>query len=177
MYLTRYAKPAGLPHHGPVSALGGNGSLPEFYFGEDVETFLLDVEDHTAIYTEKQKIILLLNSLCQNSFDTILPCLSQGYSYDYMKRVVLCKLFYSQDQAKSRPNKIFETVAQPKDCHLEASNLANINLETPTSTDKPISEKLFPIRAGDCFKDEKVSEDDEASQEEKVVELLISQVE
>ncbi|KAJ9056038.1 hypothetical protein DSO57_1037154 [Entomophthora muscae] len=99
------------PHHGPVLALGGNGSLPDFYFGEDEEAFLLD------------------------------------------------------------------TVFQPKDCHLEAPTLAKVNIETPTSTDKPFSEKLYPIRAGDCFKDEKVSEDDEASQEEKLAELLISQVE
>ncbi|KAJ9065556.1 hypothetical protein DSO57_1018275 [Entomophthora muscae] len=87
------------------------------------------------------------------------------------------KLFYPQDQAKSRPKKILETVAQPKDCHLEAPTLSNINIETPTSTEEPFNEKLYPIGAGDCFKDEKVSEDDKASQEEKVVELLIIQVE
>ncbi|KAJ9058249.1 hypothetical protein DSO57_1014288 [Entomophthora muscae] len=152
------------------------GSLPDFYFDEDLEAFLLDVEDHTAIYTEKQKIIFLLNSLCQNSFDTILYCLIQGYPYDNLKRVFKRKIFYPQAQAKARPKKILETVAQPKDCHLEAPTLANVNSETPTCINKPFSEKLYPIGAGDCFKDEKVSEDAEASQEEKVIELLISQV-
>ncbi|KAJ9051364.1 hypothetical protein DSO57_1005074 [Entomophthora muscae] len=50
-------------------------------------------------------------------------------------------------------------------------------MEVLISKDKdPVTAKPFPIGAGDCFKDEKVSEDDEASQEEKVVELLISQV-
>ncbi|KAJ9072490.1 hypothetical protein DSO57_1027030 [Entomophthora muscae] len=143
MYPTRYTKPAEHPFCGPVSALGGNNSLPDFYFEKMWKP----------------------------------SCLIQGYSYDYLKRVVKRKLFYPQDQAKSRPKKIFETFAQLKDCHLESLTLANINLETPTSTDKPFSEKLYPIEAGDCFKDEKVSEDDEASQEEKVIELLISQFE
>ncbi|KAJ9081915.1 hypothetical protein DSO57_1009906 [Entomophthora muscae] len=51
-------------------------------------------------------------------------------------------------------------------------------MEVLTSKDKdPGTAKLFPIEAGYFFKDEKVSEDDEVSQEEKVVELLISQVE
>ncbi|KAJ9059958.1 hypothetical protein DSO57_1036083 [Entomophthora muscae] len=125
------------------------------------------MENHTARYTEKQKIIFLLNYLYQISFEAILPCLRQGYSYDYLKRVVKCKLFYPQAQSKDRPNKIFEIAAQSKDCHLEAPTLGNLNIETPTRTENPFSEKLYPIRAGDCFKDEKVSEDDEASQEEK----------
>ncbi|KAJ9055298.1 hypothetical protein DSO57_1005403 [Entomophthora muscae] len=153
------------------------GSLPDVYFDEDLEAFLLDVEDHTASYTEKQKIIFLLNYLCQNSFDTILSCLSQGYPYDYLKRVFKRKLFYPQAQAKARPKKILETVTQPKDCHLESPTLVNSNSETSTCTDKLFSEKLYPIKAGDCFKDEKVSGDDDSSQEEKLAELLISQVE
>ncbi|KAJ9053845.1 hypothetical protein DSO57_1020288 [Entomophthora muscae] len=52
-----------------------------------------------------------------------------------------------------------------------------LSLPEPLPPEDPGTSKLFPIGAGDCFKDEKVSEDDEASQEEKVVELLISQVE
>ncbi|KAJ9064806.1 hypothetical protein DSO57_1026470 [Entomophthora muscae] len=34
MYPTQYTKPAGHPRCGSVSALGGNSSLPDFYFGE-----------------------------------------------------------------------------------------------------------------------------------------------
>ncbi|KAJ9081579.1 hypothetical protein DSO57_1013108 [Entomophthora muscae] len=52
-----------------------------------------------------------------------------------------------------------------------------LSLPEPLPPEDPGTSKPFPIRAGDCFKDEKVSEDDEASQKEKVVELLISQVE
>ncbi|KAJ9080931.1 hypothetical protein DSO57_1019740 [Entomophthora muscae] len=52
-----------------------------------------------------------------------------------------------------------------------------LSLPEPLPPEDPGTAKPFPIRAEDCFKDEKVSEDDEASQEEKVVELLISQVE
>ncbi|KAJ9070665.1 hypothetical protein DSO57_1005194 [Entomophthora muscae] len=52
-----------------------------------------------------------------------------------------------------------------------------LSLPEPLPPEDPGTAKPFPIGAGDCFKDEKVSEDDEASQEEKVVELLISQVE
>ncbi|KAJ9048555.1 hypothetical protein DSO57_1033919 [Entomophthora muscae] len=52
-----------------------------------------------------------------------------------------------------------------------------LSLPKPLPPEDPGTAKPFPIEAGYCFKDEKVSEDDEASQEEKVVELLISQVE
>ncbi|KAJ9064869.1 hypothetical protein DSO57_1025692 [Entomophthora muscae] len=52
-----------------------------------------------------------------------------------------------------------------------------LSLPKPLPPEDPKTAKPFPIGAGDCFKDEKVSKDDEASQEEKVVELLISQVE
>ncbi|KAJ9080278.1 hypothetical protein DSO57_1026702 [Entomophthora muscae] len=52
-----------------------------------------------------------------------------------------------------------------------------LSLPEPLPPEDPGTVKPFPIGAGDCFKDEKVSEDDEASQEKKVVELLISQVE
>ncbi|KAJ9048493.1 hypothetical protein DSO57_1034595 [Entomophthora muscae] len=51
-----------------------------------------------------------------------------------------------------------------------------LSLPEPLPPEDPGTPKPFPIGAGDCCKDEKVSEDDEASQEEKVVELLISQV-
>ncbi|KAJ9089475.1 hypothetical protein DSO57_1012593 [Entomophthora muscae] len=57
------------------------------------------------------------------------------------------------------------------------SSKSLISLPEPLPPKDPGTAKPFPIRAVDCFKDEKVSEDDEASQEEKVVELLISQVE
>ncbi|KAJ9056967.1 hypothetical protein DSO57_1026916 [Entomophthora muscae] len=53
----------------------------------------------------------------------------------------------------------------------------HLSLPEPLPPEDPGTAKPLPIGAGDCFKDEKVSEDDEASQEEKVVELLISQVE
>ncbi|KAJ9064153.1 hypothetical protein DSO57_1033368 [Entomophthora muscae] len=52
-----------------------------------------------------------------------------------------------------------------------------LSLPEPLPAEDPGTAKPFPIGAGDCFKDEKLSEDDKASQEEKVVELLISQVE
>ncbi|KAJ9070476.1 hypothetical protein DSO57_1007668 [Entomophthora muscae] len=52
-----------------------------------------------------------------------------------------------------------------------------LSLPEPLPHDDPGTAEPFPIRAGDCFKDEKVSEDDEDLQEEKVVELLISQIE
>ncbi|KAJ9066899.1 hypothetical protein DSO57_1004981 [Entomophthora muscae] len=52
-----------------------------------------------------------------------------------------------------------------------------LSLPEPLPPEDPETAKPFPIGAGDCFKDEKVCEDDEASQEEKVVELLFSQVE
>ncbi|KAJ9088847.1 hypothetical protein DSO57_1019123 [Entomophthora muscae] len=52
-----------------------------------------------------------------------------------------------------------------------------LSLPEPLPPKDPGTAKPFPIGARDYFKDEKVSEDDEASQEEKVVKLLISQVE
>ncbi|KAJ9077294.1 hypothetical protein DSO57_1018101 [Entomophthora muscae] len=52
-----------------------------------------------------------------------------------------------------------------------------LSLPEPLPPEDPGTAKPFPIRAGDCFKDDKISEDDKASQEEKVVKLLISQVE
>ncbi|KAJ9066780.1 hypothetical protein DSO57_1006391 [Entomophthora muscae] len=53
----------------------------------------------------------------------------------------------------------------------------HLSLPEPLPPEDPGTAKPFPIEAGDCFKDEKVSEDDEASQEKKVVKLLISQFE
>ncbi|KAJ9059098.1 hypothetical protein DSO57_1005898 [Entomophthora muscae] len=52
-----------------------------------------------------------------------------------------------------------------------------LSLPEPLPPEDPGTAKPFPIGAEDCFKDEKFSEYDEASQEEKVVELLISQAE
>ncbi|KAJ9074988.1 hypothetical protein DSO57_1000929 [Entomophthora muscae] len=52
-----------------------------------------------------------------------------------------------------------------------------LSLPEPFPPEDPGTAMPFPIGAGDCFKDEKVSEYDEASQEEKLVELLIIQVE
>ncbi|KAJ9055604.1 hypothetical protein DSO57_1002079 [Entomophthora muscae] len=40
-----------------------------------------------------------------------------------------------------------------------------LSLPKPLSPEDPGTSKPFPIGAGDCFKNEKVSEDDEASQE------------
>ncbi|KAJ9079787.1 hypothetical protein DSO57_1031959 [Entomophthora muscae] len=52
-----------------------------------------------------------------------------------------------------------------------------LSLPEPLPPEDPGTAKPLPIGDGDLFKDEKVSEDDETSHEEKVIELLISQVE
>ncbi|KAJ9072377.1 hypothetical protein DSO57_1028236 [Entomophthora muscae] len=108
MYPTRYTNPAGHPCCGPVSALRGNGSLPNFYFGEDVLSFLDKVETFTVGYTEEQKIKYLLGSLCQNSFDTILPFLGLVYSYWYLKSVIRHELFYPQIHSNPRRREDYE---------------------------------------------------------------------
>ncbi|KAJ9069625.1 hypothetical protein DSO57_1016627 [Entomophthora muscae] len=102
MYPDRYTDPAGHPHCGTVSALGENGSLPEFCFGEDVLSFLDKLETFTVGDTEEQKIKYLLGSLCQNSFDNILPSLGLVYSYWYLQSVIRHKLFYPQSQSNPR---------------------------------------------------------------------------
>ncbi|KAJ9071269.1 hypothetical protein DSO57_1038644 [Entomophthora muscae] len=91
---------------------------PIFYFGEDDFAFLHDVEKYTAGYTERQKIIYLLNSLFQNSFDTILPFLGFEYSYWYLQSVIIHELFYPQDQPELGSGEDYENTAP---CHTSLS--------------------------------------------------------
>ncbi|KAJ9066703.1 hypothetical protein DSO57_1006926 [Entomophthora muscae] len=238
LVLIPISKPAGHPCCVPVSALGGNSSLPDFYFGEDVLAFLDKVETFTVGYTEEQKIKYLLNSFCQNSFDTIMPYLGFSYSYQYLQRDYHLDASENSNGSRNSPespntpiagslNKVkhpdslacefnqvseaqylaeedqlefVENIFEPKkslteveptkspiiheeysekkqDLAHEVNSMESpLPLPEPLPPEDPGTAKPFPIRAGDCFKDEKVSEDDEALQEEKVVELLISQV-
>ncbi|KAJ9053860.1 hypothetical protein DSO57_1020303 [Entomophthora muscae] len=151
MYPTRYAKFAGHPRRGPVSALGGNSSLPDFYFGEDKLAFLDKVKPFTVGYTEEQKIKYLLNSLCQNSFDTIMPYLGFSYSYQYLQRVIKQKLHYSQGFTKSSPLNGLRSNSTPQDCHLDASENSNGSRNSPESPNTPIAGSLNKVKHPDSL--------------------------
>ncbi|KAJ9048510.1 hypothetical protein DSO57_1034430 [Entomophthora muscae] len=60
MYLTGYTEPAGHPHCGPVSALGRNSTLPDFYFGEVEPTKSPII--HEEYSKKKQELVHELNS-------------------------------------------------------------------------------------------------------------------
>ncbi|KAJ9082492.1 hypothetical protein DSO57_1004057 [Entomophthora muscae] len=151
MYPTRYAEPAGHPHCGPVLALGGNSSFPDFYFGKDVLAFLDKVEIFTVGYTEEQKIKYLLNSLCQNFFDTIMPYLGFSYSYQYLQRVIKQKLQYSQGFTKASSLNGLRSASTPQDCHLDAYENSNGSRNSPESTNAPIAESLNKAKHPDSL--------------------------
>ncbi|KAJ9083450.1 hypothetical protein DSO57_1034629 [Entomophthora muscae] len=161
MYPTRYTEPAGHPCCGPVSALGGNSSLPDFYFGEDVLAFLDKVEIFTVVYTEEQNIKYLLNSLCQNSFDTIMPYLGFSYSYQYLQRVITQKLHYPQVCTKASPLNGLRSTSTPQDCHLDASENSNGSRNSPESPNTPIAGSLNKVKHPDSL-DCKVNQVSEA---------------
>ncbi|KAJ9065111.1 hypothetical protein DSO57_1023211 [Entomophthora muscae] len=170
MYPTRYTKPAGHPHCGPVSALGGNSSLPDFYFGEDVLAFLDKVETFTVGYTEEQNIKYLLNSLCQNSFDTIMPYLGFSYSYQYLQRVIKQKLHYPQGCTKTSPLNGLRITSTPQDCHLDASENSNDSRNSPESPNAPIAGSLNKVKHSDSLACEvnQVSEAQYLAEEDKM---------
>ncbi|KAJ9064103.1 hypothetical protein DSO57_1033857 [Entomophthora muscae] len=151
MYPTRYAKPEGHPRCGPVSALGGNSSLPDFYFGEDVLAFLDKMETFTVGYTEEQKIKYLLNSLCQNSFDTVIPYLGFSYSYQYLQRVTKQKLYYPQGCTKASPCDGLRITSTPHDFHLDASENSNDSRNSPESPNAPIAGSLNKVKHSDSL--------------------------
>ncbi|KAJ9087490.1 hypothetical protein DSO57_1032885 [Entomophthora muscae] len=89
------------PNPNPLDSSLLSQEPPFFYFGEDVFAFLHYLEKFTAGYTERHKILYLLNSLFQKSFDTILPSLGFEYSYWYLQSVIRHDLFYPQDQPET----------------------------------------------------------------------------
>ncbi|KAJ9085050.1 hypothetical protein DSO57_1017740 [Entomophthora muscae] len=170
MYPTRYAKSAGHPRRGPVSALGGNGSLPDLYFGEDVFAFLDKVKTFTVGYTEEQKIKYLLGSLCRNSFDTILPYLGFIYSYQYLQKVIKQKLHYPQGCTKASPLNGLRITSTPQDCHLDASENSNDSRNSPESPSSPIAGSLNKVEHPDslAFEVNQVSEAQYLAEEDQV---------
>ncbi|KAJ9052021.1 hypothetical protein DSO57_1038363 [Entomophthora muscae] len=170
MYPTRYAKPVGHLRCGPVSALGGNSSLPDFYFGEDVLAFLDKVETFTAGYTEEQKIKYLLNSLCQNSFYTIMPYLGFSYSYQYLQRVIKKKLLYPQGCTKASPLNGLRSTSTLQDCHLDAYENSNGSRNSPESPNTPIAGSLNKVKHPDSLACEvnQVSEAQYLAEEDQV---------
>ncbi|KAJ9071707.1 hypothetical protein DSO57_1034320 [Entomophthora muscae] len=170
MYPTRYAKPAGHPCCGPVSALGGNSSLPDFYFSEDVLAFLDKVETFTVGYTEEQKIKYLLNSLFQNFFDIIMPYLGFSYSYQYLQRVIKQKLHYPQGCTKASPLNGLRITSTPQDCHSDASENSNDSRNSLESPNAPIAESLKKVKLSDSLACEvnQVSEAQYLAEEDQV---------
>ncbi|KAJ9077473.1 hypothetical protein DSO57_1016417 [Entomophthora muscae] len=151
MYPIKYNKPAG-PHRGcPVSALGGNGSLPDFLFGEDALAFLDKVEAFTVGYTEEQKIKYLLNRLCQNSFDTTVPYLGFSCSYQYLQRVIKQKLHYPQDCTKASLINGLRITSTPQDCHLDAPESSNDSRNSPESPNAPVAGSLNKVENPDSL--------------------------
>ncbi|KAJ9082574.1 hypothetical protein DSO57_1003345 [Entomophthora muscae] len=140
------AKPAGHPCYGPVSALGGNSSLPDFYFGEDVLALLDKVETFTVGYTEEQKIKYLLNSLYQNSFDTVMPYL--GFIPPKSDKA---KTLLPTGCTKASPFNDLRITSTPQDCHLGASENSNDSRNSPESPNAPIAESLNKVKHSDSL--------------------------
>ncbi|KAJ9078310.1 hypothetical protein DSO57_1007864 [Entomophthora muscae] len=128
-------------------------------------------------YSEKKKdLVHEVNSmevLISKDKGTSLAAPIALISLDLLEPSPVDHLIRGEDSAKDGDVFLYEVEI----VGLHTFQKPHLSLPEPLPPEDPGTAKPFPIRAGDCFKDEKVSEDDEASQEEKVLELLISQVE